>query len=260
VIASLLLAACSRGDTVELLLATTTSTEDSGLFGVLLPAFERAHPDIRVRLVAVGSGQALELGRRRDADVLLVHSPPDEDMFMASGFGRTRRPVMHNDFVIVGPAADPAGAAHAPDAEAALRRIAASNTSFVSRGDDSGTHRRELALWAAAGFAAAPSAPARIEVGQGMAETLVLTSERQAYTLADRGTWLALADALQLVVAHEGGTALLNSYSVITVAGARQQQAADRFADWITSADAARVIDAFGVERHGRPLFSSGAR
>jgi tungstate transport system substrate-binding protein len=237
-------------------LASTTSTEDSGLFDVLLPAFAEAHPTIRVRLIAVGSGQALRLGRRGDADVLLVHSPEDELEFMQDGAGRERRPVMYNEFVIVGPASDPAGVRGARDAADAFARIADHGARFISRGDDSGTHRRELAIWRAAGVHDAGTVSFRAEVGQGMGEALLIASERAAYVLSDRSTFAARAGTVRLDVLYDGGPDLLNSYSVITVAGASNSAAADRFADWVTSAAAASVIRHFGVEQFGAPLFT----
>jgi tungstate transport system substrate-binding protein len=234
-------------------LASTTSTEDSGLFDVLLPAFHDAHRGLRVRLVAVGSGEALALGRRADADVLLVHSPADEEAFMRAGFGTSRRPVMSNDFVIAGPADDPAAVAGTSGADA-LRRIAAAGAPFVSRGDSSGTHRMELQLWAVAG-----STPARsawyMEVGQGMGDALRIASERAAYVLTDRATFAFLESSLQLNILLEGDSTLLNPYSVITVAGARNARGASAFAEWLVTEAAQSLIGAYGRERFGRPLF-----
>jgi tungstate transport system substrate-binding protein len=253
--------ACGQaGHDAELVLASTTSTEDSGLFDVLLPAFADAHPTIRVRLVAVGSGQALTLGSRGDADVLLVHAPEDELEFMQSGAGRERLPVMHNDYVIVGPASDPAGVRRARDGADAFARIAQRGARFISRGDDSGTHRREMALWRAAGTHDAATASFRAEVGQGMGEALLIASELGAYVLSDRGTFTARAGTLRLEVLYEGGPDLLNSYSVITVAGADHSAAADRFAEWITSTAAAAVIAQHGADRFGAPLFTPHER
>jgi tungstate transport system substrate-binding protein len=258
--AALLLAAltaCAPGSgrDTELVLATTTSTDDSGLLDELLPAFEAAHPGVRVRLIAVGSGQALALGRRGDADVMLVHSPDDEAAFMHDGAGRSRLPVMYNDYVIAGPAHDPAGVRSAQSGVDAFRRIARHNAPFVSRGDDSGTHRRELALWREADVDVAREA-FRAEVGQGMGEALAIAAERRAYVLSDRATFTALAAALGLSLLHEGGATLQNPYSVVTVAGARQPEAADAFAAWMTSPAAAALIRGYGVERFGAPVFT----
>lgn len=244
-----LAAACDRPD--ELILASTTSTVDSGLLDVLMPAFERAHGDVRIKVIAVGSGEAMALGRRRDADVLLVHSPPDEAAFMAAGHGHRRLPVMANDYVIAGPPSDPVGVRDAESAVEALRRLAASEVAFVSRGDSSGTHRRELALWAAAGT----EPRTRVEVGQGMGEALTIASERGVYILTDRGTYLALSDNLRLAVLVQGDDLLKNPYSVITVSGSRHEDAADVFAEWLVSRDAAEMIRVFGIDRFGEPLF-----
>jgi tungstate transport system substrate-binding protein len=242
----------------ELVLASTTSLYDSGLLDVVLPAFAATHVNIRVRLVAVGSGHALELGRRGDADVLLVHSPADELEFMRGGHGDSRLTVMLSDFIIVGPAPDPAGVRGATDAADAMRRIAASGARFVSRGDDSGTHRREAELWSAAGLGGRDGdggAKDRIEVGQGMAETLAIASERAAYTLSDRGTFGAMSGKLRLALLFHGGPALLNEYSVITVAGSSRAPDAATFAAWLTSEAAASVIAAFGADETGAPVF-----
>lgn len=247
--AAALLTAC--GPRQEIILASTTSTLDSGLFDALLPAFEREHPDISVKVIAVGSGEAMALGRRRDADVLLVHSPADENAFMTDGHGERRMPVMKNDFVILGPASDPAGIRDSRDAAAALRAIAAAGQSFVSRGDSSGTHRKEMALREAAGV----GSESVTEVGQGMGEALAIASEREAYILSDRGTYLALSPSLELDVLVEGDPRLENPYSVITVRGARNAAAAGVFADWIVSRDAAAIIRSFGIDRFGQPLF-----
>jgi tungstate transport system substrate-binding protein len=262
VAALLVLLACGRPSDRdgELVLASTTSTDDSGLFDELLPAFERAHPGVRVRLIAVGSGQALELGGRGDADVLLVHAPEAEEAFMESGAGRTRTPVMYNDYVLAGPATDPAAVRSALGATDAFARIAAHGAPFVSRGDDSGTHHRELSLWRAGGVTPGPDASFRAEVGQGMGETLMIASERQAYVLTDRGTWTALAGTLRLAVLFEGGEELLNMYSVITVTAARNPAAAGQFADWITSEAGAAVIGGYGATRFGAPLFTPVSR
>jgi tungstate transport system substrate-binding protein len=244
--------ACAR-PAQPLVLASTTSTEDSGLFDVLLPAFRTAHPEHTVRLVAVGSGQALELGERGDADVLLVHSPDAEQHFMAAGHGVARRPVMYNDFVLVGPATDPAGI-RGLDPAAALRRIAESGAAFISRGDDSGTHARERALWAAAGIDP-QGQPWYMDVGQGMGETLAIAGERRGYTLSDRGTYLSLIqrDALEVLV--EKHDQLYNPYTVIVVGRARNARGARAFADWITSPSAQQLIARYGTARFGQPLF-----
>ncbi len=188
------------GGSRDVILATTTSTQDSGLLDVLLPRFE-ARTGYRVKAVAVGTGQALKLGAMGEADVLLVHAPKAEREFMRTGAGLERRLVMHNDFVIVGPDADPAGIEGLHDTEEALRKIASSGSPFISRGDDSGTHKKELELWEKAG--PRPGGEWYIESGTGMGQTLRIASEKRGYTLADRGTYLALRDAIDLEVLVE---------------------------------------------------------
>jgi tungstate transport system substrate-binding protein len=246
---------CASGaGTSEVILASTTSVHDSGLLDVLLPAFQQARPQVRVKLIAVGTGQALALGRRGDADVLLVHAPDAEAEFMAEGAGRSRTPFMRNDFVIVGPVEDPAGVAQATSAASAMRAIARTRSSFVSRGDDSGTHQRELTLWQEVGLTEADAAQVS-DAGQGMAETLMIASERAAYTLTDRATFLMLASGLALTILHAGDPSLVNTYSVITVANSPDPQAADTFADWIATDAAATLIGSFGSDRSSRPVF-----
>ena len=239
-----------------LILATTTSTQDSGLLDVLVPAFEN-EADRQVKTVAVGSGEAIELGSRGEADVLLVHSPDDEEEFMASGKGGTRRLVMHNDFVVVGPPDDPAGI-RGMSSTAALERIAQNGEApFISRGDDSGTHALELKLWDAAGVR--PAGSWYQETGQGMGATLRIADQKRAYTVADRGTYLSTEDSTDLDVLVTGEPRLLNVYHVIDVdpgAGPRVNAAGGRaFADWIVSPAAQRMIGAFGRKEFGRPLF-----
>jgi tungstate transport system substrate-binding protein len=251
---SILAGACAGSG--ELVLASTTSTEDSGLFDVLIPAFEEAHPGITVKVVAVGSGEALAYGRRKDADVLLVHAPLAEVQFMEAGYGELRRDVMYNDFVIVGPASNPSGLSPLMRATEGLRRIAAAGDAFVSRGDSSGTHQKELALWQEANVR--PSAPWYIDVGQGMEAALRVASERQAYTLTDRSTFLALMRGLQLGIVLEGDEMLYNPYAVIVVTDADNIEAARAFATWITG-PGQEVIRAFGREQFGRSLFTPNA-
>jgi tungstate transport system substrate-binding protein len=237
------------------ILATTTSTQDSGLLDVLVPAFER-ESGRQVKTVAVGSGEAIELGSRGEADVLLVHSPDDEEEFMATGKGGERRLVMHNDFVIVGPPDDPAGI-RAMTSTAALDRIAEQDAPFMSRGDDSGTHTLELKLWDQAGVR--PSGSWYQETGQGMGATLRIADQKRAYTVSDRGTYLSTGDSTDLDVLVEGEPRLLNIYHVIDIdssAGPRVNAAGGRaFADWIVSAPAQGMIGAFGRKEFGRPLF-----
>ena len=242
---------------IQLVIASTTSTEDSGLFNVVLPAFEKAHPEFALRLVAVGSGQALELGRRKDADVLLVHAPGAENEFVSKGFGAKRCLVMYNDFVIVGPVTDPARIRGLRDALEALTRVSRARALFVSRGDDSGTHKKERALWESAHLT--PAGAWYMETGQGMGEVLSIASEKSAYTLADRGTYLSVKNANALEILVQGDKRLVNQYSVIPVTGARNAKGAQAFATWITSPDAQRIIGEFGIATFGEPLFVPNA-
>ncbi|HET7009725.1 MAG TPA: substrate-binding domain-containing protein [Anaerolineales bacterium] len=265
-----MLAACSASPRQVLRLATTTSTEDSGLLEAILPAFEEAH-GARVDVVAAGTGQALELGRRGDADVVLVHSRSAEDQFVADGFGTARYDVMFNDFVMVGPREDPADVAGAATAAEALTRIADSHSTFVSRGDDSGTHAKEVALWAAAGRLPQAESGWYLSLGQGMGETLQMADETLGYTLSDRGTYLSMADTLSSLTIVFGGATiadnpdpeLMNPYGVLPVNPAKvpgvNNDLAEAFAEWLTSPQAQSMIGAFGVERFGQPLFYPSA-
>lgn len=246
----------------ELVLASTTSTQDSGLFDELIPAFESANPEFTVKVIAVGTGEALALGESKDADVLLVHAKSDEEKFVADGFGVERRDVMYNDFVVVGPESDPSGVKAAADMDAALKAIATGDTPFVSRGDDSGTHKKELKMWAGAGIAT-PTPNAQewyLSSGQGMGETLKIASEKAGYALADRATYLSMRDALDLVVMREGDADLLNEYGVIVVTDAKNQAAGQAFADWVLSPEGQDVIAGFGVAEYGQPLFTPNAQ
>jgi tungstate transport system substrate-binding protein len=235
-----------------MILATTTSTQDSGLLDAILPAFEEQSGCVP-KTVAVGSGEAMALGEKGDADVLLVHSPEAEEEFMADGHGSSREAVMHNDFVLVGPPDDPAGVAGAPDAAEAMSRIAAAQAPFASRADESGTNAKELSLWEDAGVA--PSGDWYLETGQGMGETLTIASQKQAYTLSDRGTFLATGN-LESVISYEGSADLLNSYHVIVVdEDGTNVGCAEEFSQWIRSESVQRTIGEFGVEEYGEPLF-----
>ena len=240
----------------DVLLATTTSTQDSGLLDVLVPAFERRTGFV-VKTVAVGTGQALKMGEEGNADVLLVHAPEAERAFMEDGFGAERWLVMHNDFVIVGPASDPAEVRGVSQAADAFRQIAAAPTNFISRGDDSGTHKMELRLWESA--AVAPAGGWHQESGQGMSATLRIASEKAAYTLTDRATYLALRSGLDLVILVEGDLALLNVYHVITVSPERwpkvNAEGARAFAEFLVSAEGQAPIGGFGLAEFGEPLF-----
>jgi tungstate transport system substrate-binding protein len=250
------LVSCSPGgEEGSLRLATTTSTYNSGLLDHLLPPFE-AREGIQVQVLSVGTGQALAMGERGDVDVVLVHARQREDDFVARGFGIQRREVMWNDFIILGPPADPAGIAGEQDAAAALARIAAQGAKFVSRADDSGTHIRELQLWTTAGVDPHLSA-GYMEAGQGMGSCLTIADEKWAYVLADRGTYLAFADHIDLKVMVEGDPRLRNPYGVIMVNPQRHphvaRKAAAKLLDYLTSAEGRRRIGEFRV--NGEQLF-----
>ena len=240
-----------------LTLATTTSTRDSGLLAALIPRFERA-TGIKVHVVAVGTGQALAMGRRGDADVLLTHAPDAEKSFVAEGHARQRVPIMFNDFILVGPADDPAEIRSSSDIVAALGAIAERQARFVSRGDQSGTHSKEQALWRAAGIE--PHGKWYLQAGQGMAGTLRVASEKQAYTLSDRSTFLAHRRLLELDIVCEGDERLRNEYAVLVVSPKRHPhvhfEAARQFAQFLRSPEARQVIKEFGKDRYGQALFS----
>ena len=240
----------------QMVMATTTSTRDTGLLDTLVPAFEKA-TDCSVKTVAVGSGEALDLGARGQADGLLVHSPAAEQAFMTHGHGLSRKAVMYNDFVLVGPPADPAKIARAGGIEPALRAIAKTKSPFASRADDSGTNAKELALWENAGIT--PSGSWYIKTGQGMGPTLVIADQKGAYTLSDRGTFLATKN-LDSKVLVQGDAALLNPYHVIVVKHQGTNVGCARaFSDWITSAPTQKLIGDFGKRQYGRPLFHPDA-
>ncbi|MFV1959055.1 MAG: substrate-binding domain-containing protein [Planctomycetota bacterium] len=236
-------------EATRLRLATTTSTRDSGLLDWLLPPFEAA-TGIEVQVVAVGTGQALALGRRGDADLLLVHARRREDAFLAAGDGLERRDVMWNDFVLVGPRDDPAGIRGLGDGARALARIGAHRAVFISRGDDSGTHTRERALWKKAG--GRPAWDGYLEAGQGMGACLTIADEKQAYTLTDRGTWLARRSLSDLVVLVEGHPALRNPYGTILVDPRRHPgvhaEAARKLFEYLTSREGQERIGAYRVD------------
>jgi len=254
-----LAAGCGGGN--DLILATTTSAQDSGLLDELIPAFEKA-TGYSVKTIAVGSGQALALGERGEADVLLVHSPGAEEEFMAAGHGVDRRLVMYNDFLIVGPASDPAAIKGMRLATAALQAIAGKGSLFISRGDDSGTHKAEMKLWQEIGFDPSGSSWYQ-EAGAGMGQTLMIASDKAAYTLADRATYARLNKRLSLDPLSEGDPTLLNIYHVIGVNPARHRglnvEGAQAFADFLVSPQAQEMIRTFGVEQYGQPLFFAAA-
>jgi tungstate transport system substrate-binding protein len=241
------LGACRRAGE-RLRIATTTSVEASGLLGALLPAFEKSS-GIPVETIAVGSGKALKLAENGDVDAVLSHAPDLEEAFVRSGFGRERRVVLENDFVIVGPPEDPAGVRGCRSAASAFARIAASGAGFVSRGDESGTHQKEKQLWRAAG--ASPAA-GYVSAGLGMGEVLLLADEKRAYTLVDRATLAAFRRRIELAELFEGDPALRNPYSVIAVNPMRHphvhSSAAAAFTDWLASAEGQAAIAAFAIE------------
>jgi tungstate transport system substrate-binding protein len=241
----------------NLILATTTSTQDSGLLDTLIPMFEK-ESNCFVKTIAVGSGQAMAMGQKGEADVLLVHSPDAEKKFMEGGYGINRRIVMHNDFVIVGPPNDPAkikGTKSAPDT---LKKIAAAGALFISRGDKSGTDAKEKSLWKMAGINSSGQKWYQ-ETGLGMGQTLNVTNEKRAYTLSDRGTYLALKKNLDLAVLEQGDASLLNIYHVIQVNPKKfpkvNAQCAKAFSDFMVSPKTQQVIKTFGTEKFGEPLF-----
>ena len=247
-----------------IVMASTTSTEQSGLFAHLLPAFRSAR-GIDVRVVAQGTGQALDMGRRGDADVLFVHDQAAEERFVAEGFGLLRRAVMYNDFVLIGPAPDPAGL-KGKDVVTALAKLAASGAPFVSRGDKSGTHAAELRYWKAAGIdTPAVKTAARPfdyrECGCGMGQALNIASSADAYVLADRGTWLSFKNRANLAVLIEGDTRLFNQYGVIVVNPAKhphtKTELAQAFSDWVVSADGQATIASYKIG--GEQLFFPNA-
>jgi tungstate transport system substrate-binding protein len=259
-VAAVLAVGCSSSSRPEsLTLATTTSTQDSGLLDVLVPLF-RSQTGIEVKVAAVGTGQALELGRRGDADVLLVHDPDGEARFVEQGFGVGRRPVMWNDFVLVGPAADPAGVKGLASAAEAFRRIARAEAPFVSRGDESGTHQKEKAIWRLAQVE--PRGSWYVRAGASMGQVLRMASEKRACTLSDRGTFLAQRQGVELEVLCEGDPLLVNPYSVILVSPEKhphvRHEAARKFADFLLKPQTQKVIADFGKDRFGQPLFFPG--
>jgi tungstate transport system substrate-binding protein len=254
-----LLALLSAGAVAQsnvVILSTTTSTQDSGLLEVLVPMFEK-QTGLSVKTISVGTGQALALAARGEADVTLAHAPAQEKKYVADGKMQNRRLVMYNDFVLIGPAEDPAGIKGQPKAAEALRRIAEKNAPFVSRGDKSGTHSLELALWKQAGIE--PKGSWYLESGQGMGQTLLVANEKKAYTLTDRGTYLAFQKRVSLPILTEKDRALLNIYSVMEVNpanGPRVNAAGGKaFADFMVSPEVQAVVKTFGVEKFGQPLF-----
>ncbi len=239
------------------ILATTTSTQDSGLLDVLVPQFQK-ESGFQVKTISVGSGQAMKMGEKGEADVLLVHSPDAEKKFMADGFGTARRLVMHNDFIIVGPANDPAKVKSADSAAEALKQIAQSGQVFASRGDNSGTHAKEKSLWKAAGIN--PEGQKWYQqTGLGMGQTLNVAAEKKGYTLTDRATYLALKKSVGMTILSEGDNKLLNIYHVIEINSTKWPKVnvagGKAFADFMVAKKTQEIIGSFGVDKYGAPLF-----
>jgi tungstate transport system substrate-binding protein len=261
VVLSLALSVSAAADDASIVVASTTSTQDSGLFGYLLPLF-KAKSGIDVKVVAQGTGQALDTGRRGDADVVFVHAKAAEERFVAEGFGVRRYPVMYNDFILVGPRGDPAGIKGSRDILAALRKIQASQSDFISRGDKSGTNTAELDLWKRAEVEInATKGHWYKEIGQGMGAALNMASAQNAYVLTDRGTWLAFRNRGNLVVAVERDTRLLNQYGVILVNPAKhptvKKELGQQFIDWLISPEGQRDIAGYKIS--GEQLFYPNA-
>lgn len=261
------LAATATNATPQTLrLATTTSTADSGLLDAILPDFESKY-NAEVDVVAVGTGQALEIGAKGDADVILVHARAREDKFVADGDGINRLDVMYNDFILVGPKADPAGVSGMATAKEAFRQIADKSAMFASRGDDSGTYTKEKNIWTSTGITPTQDAGWYFSLGQGMGETLLFANEKLAYTLSDRGTWLSQKDKLSNLVIVVGGEtigdnqdkSLLNPYGVIAVHPEKHPgvnfDLATQFAEWLTSVETQQMIADYGKDKFGQPLF-----
>jgi tungstate transport system substrate-binding protein len=247
----------------QLVVATTTSLNDSGLLeDVILPAFRERHPQLTVKVVAVGSGEAIAMGVKGEADVLLVHSPADEEKFMADGHGTLRLPFAYNHFVIVGPQGDPASVSKADTAAAAFAAIAEAEAAFISRGDESGTHKKELKIWDAAGID--PAGDWYLTAGQGMGETLRIASEKEGYTLTDLGTFLSQKASLDLVALSPESADLKNVYDVIIVNqndfSVVNSAAAELLAHLLTSSDGQKMIAEFGREQYRQPLFRPYAK
>jgi tungstate transport system substrate-binding protein len=245
----------------SIVVASTTSTQDSGLFGRILPLFKN-HSGIEVRVVAQGTGQALDTGRRGDADVVFVHARSQEEKFVADGFGVRRHPVMYNDFILVGPKTDPAGISGTKDIVAALKAIKEKQIAFISRGDKSGTHTAELNLWKAAGIDVASDRGSWYkEIGQGMGAALNTASASNAYVLTDRGTWLAFKNRGDLVIAIEGDHRLFNQYGVMLVNPEKHKHAkkelGQAFIDWLISPEGQKAIADYQIG--GQQLFFPNA-
>lgn len=247
----------------SIILSTTTSTQDSGLLDFILPKFKE-ETGIEVKVVAVGTGKAIEMGENGEADILLVHAKASEEEFVKEGHGTERKDVMYNDFVLVGPKSDPIKLKEKfpKDIKASLKTISETKTPFVSRGDDSGTHKKELEIWKSAEIT--PGSEWYIETGNGMSDTLKIASEKGAYTLTDRATYLSLKDTLELEIVVEGDQGLFNQYGIIPVNPDKNDQinesGAKTFMDWLLSDQTQKLIGEFGKEKYGQPLFVPNAK
>lgn len=246
----------------DIVLATTTSTQDTGLLDVLVPAFEKKY-NVSVKTVAVGTGEAIAMGKRGDADVLLVHARSQEDAFVSDGYGVNRKDVMYNFFYLVGPKGDPAGIASASNAVEAFKKIASSGATFVSRGDKSGTNTKELSIWSQAGIKPNPATDSwYMESGQGMGATLTMANELGAYTLVDSGTWYAYETKLDMKIIYQGDPALFNPYGVIAVNPKKfpniHYNTAMAFVNFITSAEGQKIIGDY--KKNGHQLFVPSAK
>ncbi len=259
--ASLAFAGSARAQDKSIVVASTTSTQDSGLFGHILPMF-KAKTGIDVKVVAQGTGQALDTGRRGDADVVFVHAKPAEEKFLSEGFGVKRYPVMYNDFILIGPKSDPAGIKGSKDIVAALGAIKAKGADFISRGDKSGTHQAELNLWKVAGVdIVRDKGPWYKEIGQGMGAALNTASASNAYVLADRGTWLSFKNRGDLVIAVEGDKRMFNQYGVMLVNPQKhpsvKKDLGQQFIDWLVSSEGQKAIADYKI--NGEQLFYPNA-
>jgi tungstate transport system substrate-binding protein len=261
-LAAVAFATLSLAQDKSIVVSSTTSTQDSGLFGHILPIF-KAKTGIDVKVVSQGTGQALDTGRRGDADVVFVHARPQEEKFVADGFGVKRYPVMYNDFILIGPKSDPAGIKESKDVAAALKAIKEKASPFISRGDKSGTHSAELALWKIAGIdvAGADKGPWYKEIGQGMGAALNTASASNAYVLADRGTWLSFKNRGDLEIVVEGDKRLFNQYGVILVNPAKhstvKKELGQQFIDWLVSPEGQKTIADYKI--NGEQLFYPNA-
>jgi tungstate transport system substrate-binding protein len=261
IIASLVFGVSAFAQEKSIVVASTTSTQDSGLFGHILPLF-KAKTGIEVRVVAQGTGQALDTGRRGDADVVFVHAKPAEEKFLAEGFGVKRYPVMYNDFVLIGPKTDPAGIKGTKNIVDALEALKEKNIPFISRGDNSGTHQAELNLWKAAGVdIAREKGPWYKEIGQGMGAALNTASASNAYVLSDRGTWLSFKNRGDLVIVVEGDRRLFNQYGVMLVNPQKhpnvKRELGQQFIDWLVSPEGQKAIADYKI--NGEQLFYPNA-